>query len=392
MRGVRPDIAGLEQNGITGVAAGRLDDPDVIPLWFGEGDLPTPDFIRRAAIEALDRGETFYTYTRGLPELRDAIDHYLTRTYGIELDPDRISVPGSSMLGVNMAVQMALRPGDQALVVAPYWPNIEIACRITGAEVMFVRQRETPEGWQLTADDIIEAATPATRCLYVNSPCNPTGWVMTREDQEQLLAFCRERNILLIADEVYHRHVEVDERGGGAVAPSFIEIARDDDPVVIINGLSKAWAMTGWRVGWVVAPLEQATLWAIMSECFNTGATVFAQHGAIAALADGEAAVAALRRQYQAARQIVIERLGNHPAITLAPPAGAFYAFPRISGVTNSRRFAEALLAAKDVGVAPGYTFGEGNDSHIRVCYALSHDRLKTGLDRILEFVDEYRE
>lgn len=391
MRAVRPDIALLEQNGITGVAADRLDDPSVIPLWFGEGDTPTASFIRKAAISALEQGETFYTYPRGLPDLRQAIGSYLESLYDVSISPDRISIPGSSMLGVTIAVQIAVSAGDDALVVSPHWPNIETCYRVAGANVNFVRQRETSGGWTLSADEIIEAVTPATKSIYVNSPCNPTGWVMDREQQRQLLAYCRENNVLLIADEVYHRHVHPSSADSQRdVAPSFLEIAEEDDPVVVVNGFSKAWAMTGWRVGWVVAPVSQLTAWTVMAECFNTGATVFAQHGCLAALQSGDDEVRRLRDQYMTGRQLVLDALSDHPRIQLSPPNGAFYAFPQISNVSDSRQFAERLLAEADVGVAPGYTFGEGNRSHIRLCFALSHDRLTTGLERIVRFVDNY--
>lgn len=382
MNPIRPEIEALQQNGITGVAMPRWPDPKVIPLWFGEGDVATPAFIRDAAKAALDNGDTFYVNTRGRQELRDAIKRYLDRIYGIDVHPDRITVPGSAMLGVTIAAQMALTSGSHGLITSPNWPNIETVFRVTGARVGFVRQRETDVGWQLTADEIIAATQPDTRCIYVNSPCNPTGWVMSREEQRRLLDFCRDRGVLLLADEVYHRTVY-----DGDVAPSLLSIAADDDPVIVVNGFSKAWAMTGWRLGWMVAPKRLAIQMAALSECFNTGATVFAQTAAIAALDRGETTVAELRRQYQHGRQLTLEVLGNEPSIRLTPPVGAFYAFPRIEGMTSSRRFAEQLLAEMDVGVAPGYTFGPGNEGHIRICFAQSHERLREGLERLVQFV-----
>jgi len=192
----------MEQNGITGIALPRLGDPSVIPLWFGEGDLVTPTFIREAAKEALDDGQTFYVHTRGSLELRISILDYLNNLYDVSIDEERISVPGSSMLCITIAAQMALSQGDDALVVSPHWPNIETTYAITGANVNTVRQRETKTGWQLSADEIIDAVTPETKSIFVNSPCNPTGWVMQRPDQERLLGYCRDNDILLIADEV----------------------------------------------------------------------------------------------------------------------------------------------------------------------------------------------
>ena len=382
---LRPEIAALEQNGITRVALTRLDDPSVIPLWFGEGDLVTDDLIREAARQALDDGVTFYTHTRGRQDLRDALKRYLDALYGIDLDPDRITVPGSTMLGITIATQMALGAGDHAIVVGPSWPNIESSYRVTGAEVDFVRQREAGAGWYLDMDDVRAALRPRTRALFVNTPCNPTGWVMPPEQQAELLALCRERGILLIADEVYHRNVF-----DGAVAPSFLTIAKDDDPVIVVNGFSKAWAMTGWRIGWVVAPSRFAEAWAVLSECFNTGATVFVQRAAITALERGEDVVARLRGQYARGRAIVAEVLGRCPRIELIEPQGAFYVFPRVRGMRSSLDFAQGVLAEEDVGIAPGYTFGPGNEEHFRLCFAQSHERLREGLERIVRYVERH--
>ncbi len=384
MRPIRDEIEALQQNGITGVAMPRWPDPKVIPLWFGEGDEPTPAFIRDAAKSALDGGDTFYVNTRGRKELRDAIKVYLDSLYGIDVHPDRITVPGSAMLGVTIAAQLALSRGDHGLIVSPHWPNIETVFRVTGAELSCVRQRETAEGWALNAAEITAAVRTNTRCIYVNSPSNPTGWVMAREEQQALLAFCRDRGILLLADEVYHRTVY-----DADAAPSFLSIAQDDDPLVVVNGFSKAWAMTGWRIGWMVAPKRLAVQMAALSECFNTGATVFAQAGAIAALQGGEATVRALRTQYERGRQITLDVLSQEPSIRLTPPVGAFYAFAHIDGMTSSRRFAEQLLEKYDVGVAPGYTFGPDNETHIRICFAQSHERLAQGLHRLVAFVRE---
>ncbi|MGD8830728.1 MAG: pyridoxal phosphate-dependent aminotransferase [Pseudomonadales bacterium] len=383
MRPYREEIETLEQNGIVRVAFKRMGDPKVIPLWFGEGDTVTPAFIREAAKRALDEGQTFYTHTRGRPELRAALKTYLDALYGIDLDERRITVPGSAMLGITIAAQMVLTTGDHGLIVGPAWPNIDAVFRVTGARVSQVRQRLTENGWQLTADEIVAAARPETKAIFVNTPCNPTGWVMTAEEQEKLLAFARRERVLIIADEVYHRTVF-----DGNAAPSFLTIARDDDPIVVVNGFSKAWAMTGWRIGWVVTPLAYETQWAALSECFNTTTNVFAQLGAVAALKEGDGFVREQQRQFAAGRSLVDAAFGNHPLIDYTSPAGAFYAFPRVRGVTDSLTFAEDLLAEEDVGVAPGYTFGPGNDAHFRICFAQSHARLEDGLARIVRFIE----
>jgi len=355
----------------------------VIPLWFGEGDLVTPEFIRQAAKDALDDGHTFYVHTRGTPELRTAIKRYLDRLYGLDVHPDRITVPGSSMLGVNIAAQTALGRGDHALVVTPAWPNIEAVLRVAGAQVTHTPQRLTVRGWRLDLDELIANTRPNTRVIYVNSPCNPTGWVMRQDDQRRLLDFCRERNILLISDEVYHRTVF-----DGDYAPSFLEVASETDPLIVINGCSKGWAMTGWRIGWMVTPRPAKVPWTALSECFNTGATVFAQYGAIAALDRGEWVVRQLREQYRTGRTLVDTALGGHELFQHHSPEGAFYAFPRIRGLEDSLAFAQDLLREEDVGLAPGYTFGPGFESHVRLSFAQSHEKLIEGLKRLVRYVE----
>lgn len=216
---LREEIEALEQNGITRIALKHIGDPDVIPLWFGEGDLVTSEVIRDAAKQALDEGYTFYGHTRGRPELRLAIKAYLDRLYGIDLDFERITVPGSSMLGITMAAQMTLNRGDHALIVTPHWPNIDRAFQVTGASFGHVRQRWSADGWRLSLDDVRAALRPNTRAIFVNTPCNPTGWVMHPAEQRELLEVCRDRGIVIIADEVYHRTVFDTE-----AAPSFLQL------------------------------------------------------------------------------------------------------------------------------------------------------------------------
>ena len=381
---LRPEIEGLEPSGIAKIALPRFTDPSVIPLWIGEGDAPTAEFIREAAKRALDEGHTFYAHTRGRPELRNALKVYLDRVYDMDLNPDRISVPGSSMMGITLAAQMSVGTGRHALVVSPNWPNIENTLRATGAEIGFVRQRLENGRWTLKAEEIIAAVEDNTSAIYINGPCNPTGWIIPQATLESLLEFCRERDIVLISDEVYHRNVY-----DGEVAPSLMTLAKDDDPVIIVNGFSKAWAMTGWRLGWMVAPARYASHIAVLSECFNTSAPSVMQFGGIAALQGGEALVQSLREQYAGGREIVMEILGDHPRIELSRPEGAFYAFPRVRDMGPGLAFAEGLLREKDVGVVPGYTFGPGNEEHFRLCFAQSHERLREALRRIVAYIDE---
>jgi aspartate aminotransferase len=382
---LREEIEALEQNGITRVALPRIGDPDVIALWFGEGDRVTADFIREAAKQALDEGYTFYGHTRGRPELRSAIAAYLQRLYGVEIDVDRITVPGSSMLAITLAAQMCLSTGLHGLIVSPHWPNIDRAYCVTGASFDTVRQRRDTHGWHLDLNDVAAAVRPETRALFINSPSNPTGWIMRADEQRALLAFCRERGIVVIADEVYHRIVY-----DGEVAPSFLEVAREDDPLIVVNGFSKAFAMTGWRLGWMVTPAGFGEQMAVLSECFSTSAPSFIQRAGLAALERGDEVVHELRAQYATGRALVMDSLGAHPLIDLAPPTGAFYAFPRVPGLRSSLDFVQGLLAEENVGLAPGYTFGPGNEEYFRLCYAQSPERLAEALRRIVAYLERH--
>jgi len=289
------------------------------------------------------------------------------------------------MSAITIAAQAALTAKDHAIILGPAWPNIGLTYRMTGAEVTEVAQTQGENGWVLDMDRVRSAIKTNTRSLFVNSPCNPTGWIMPIEQQIELLALCREKNILLIADEVYHRTVFE-----GDCAPSFLNHATPDDPVVVVNGFSKAWAMTGWRVGWLVAPAGYESQWTTLSEFFNTGATVFAQLGGVAALEEGEPFVSSLQQQYAAGRDLVMDKLGAHPAITLSRPEGAFYAFPSVHGLTDSMKFVQGVLDEEDVGLAPGYTFGPGNESCFRLCFAQSLERLEEGLDRIVRYLNRH--
>ena len=382
---IREEIHALQQNGITRVAMRRIGDPDVIALWFGEGDEQTDRSIVDAAIAALDDGFTFYGHMRGRAELRTAIREYHQAIYGLDIDDSRITVPGSSMLAVTLAAQMTLSDGDHAVLVGPYWPNIDRAVRVTGASFTAVRQRLTDRNWYLDIEDVRAAIQDNTRALYINSPSNPTGWVMSHQTQQALLELCRAHDITIIADEVYHRTV-YDQNA----APSFLQDAGPDDSLLVINGFSKAYAMTGWRLGWMVVPEGMTEQMNVLSECFNTSAPSFIQRAGITALSRGEAVIQRLREQYRVGRDIVMEELAPHPAIDLPTPQGAFYAFPRLHGLNSSLDFVNAVLDEENVGLAPGYTFGPDNEAHFRLCFAQSHTRLREALHRITRFIDRH--
>ncbi len=384
MRAIRPEILALEPSGIGKVAGEHLGDPEIVPLWFGESDLVTPDFIRRAAVAALEAGKTFYGPTRGHEPVREAIRAYLERLYGLRIHPDRISLPGSTMLTVLLTCQCIVAPGDEVILVSPYWPNIRTVIEVLGGVPVDVRLEEGPQRWWLDLDKLRAAIGPRTKAIYVNSPSNPTGWIMAADEQKALLELCRAHGLALIADEVYHRNV----LDGPDPAPSFLALAEDEEPVFVLNGFSKAWAMTGWRLGWMVHPVRLSTPIRVLSEVTNTGATAFAQYGGIAALERGEAFVAAFRERTRVNRDLVMRILGSHPRVRLLRPEGAFYAFPRIEGLTDSLAFCLRLVREAKVGTAAGYSFGAGNESHIRLAFAIAPERLEPALERIRAVLD----
>jgi aspartate aminotransferase len=382
---IRKSILDLRQNGITKIAFKKLGDPKVIPLWFGEEEIPTQSYIRQAAKNALDDCDTYYGHTRGKPALRRAISQYLEELYKVNIDDARITVPGSAMLSVTMACQMTLDVNSHAIIITPHWPNIDRAIAVTGASFDHVRLAEQEGSWSLNIEALKKIIRPNTRALYVNSPSNPTGWVMENQQQIELLELCKARNITIIADEVYHRTVY-----GVNAAPSFLEILKPSDSVFVINSFSKTYAMTGWRIGWMVTPQDLEEQMATISECFNTSAPSFIQSAAITALKEGEATIKSLIVKYHAGREMVMDILGHHPLITLSVPQGAFYAFPRVKGLKSSLAFTESLLEKENVGVAPGYTFGPNNDDYFRLCFAQSPERLEKALERIVRHVENY--
>jgi aspartate/methionine/tyrosine aminotransferase len=388
MNPIRSDILKLEQNGIARVAYEGIGNPDVIPLWFGETDLVTPQFIRKAAKRALDEGKTFYVYARGITELREAIAAFHRRITGAEIGLERITVPGAATLAVVTALQCLIETGDNIVVVAPIWPFIVQAAQVAGAQSRLVMLEPDWSGaspsWHLDLDRLFGACDERTKAIFVASPGNPTGWVMRRDEQMAVLEFTRRRGIAVISDEVYGTLVYGEQKH----APSFLQIAEPDDNVFVINTFSKAWAMTGWRIGWLVHPKSLETAMHVMAVTNNTGATTFAQYGALAALSrEGDAFVAEMRARCRRGRDVVQAFLGGQNRIRWVPPEGAFYGFLHVDGLKDSLAFAQHLVRNAGVGVAPGSAFGESGDpkieSYVRICFAQDPATLEAGLNRL---------
>lgn len=384
---IRPAILALERNGIGEVSMLGLGRTDIIPLWFGEGDIVTPDFIRDAAKRALDQGKTFYTFTRGLTELREAIAAWASRQSGRTISLDRVTVPGAAMMGVQIALQCVCEPGDNVLIVSPMWPNIFQAVRGLGAEPRFVRLSGGANGepWTLDLERLFAAADRRTKAVFFASPSNPTGWIMSEREQRAILDFARKRGIAVISDEVYTPIVY------DTPAPSFAAIADPEDDVFVVNSFSKAWAMTGWRVGWLLHPPRLGTQMAEMAAYNNTGSAVFAQYGALEAITKGDAFVKWQLDRCREGLAIVEKFVASQNRISWSKPAGAFYGFLAVDGMTDSTAFAKRLLEEAKVGVAPGIAFGakddKENDRFIRICFAQDPKRLSEALDRIARHI-----
>jgi aspartate aminotransferase len=372
-------IAELRETPIAEVSMSVFGDPEVVPLWFGEGDLVTPDFVRDAAAKGLQAGETFYTWQRGLPELRAALGAYTERLYGIECPTDRISVTTGGMQAILLCCQLLLDPGDNIVIVSPIWPNITSATKLMRGEPKYVALDRQPDGrWTLDLQKLFDAVDDRTRAIFVNSPGNPTGWTMTSDEQAAVLAFARKRGLWVMADEVYARLIYT-----RPVAPSFLEQAAPDDALLVLNSFSKPWAMTGWRVGWLTHPAHLGDQFAKLVQINTSGVPAFLQRGAIVALEKGDGFVAQMVERCRAGGEQVFQRLSGHPRITIARPEAAFYAFFAVDGVEDTLSFCKSLAKDYKVGLAPGEAFGPGGQGNLRLCFASGADRLSKGLDRI---------
>jgi aspartate/methionine/tyrosine aminotransferase len=386
---IRPQIRALDLSGITKVSLLGLGDPDVLPLWFGESDLVTPPFIRQAAIRALEEGKTFYTFARGIPQLRQAIADFHRRTLGVEIELNRVTVPGAAMLGVTASLQAVAEAGDTVVAVSPIWPNIFQAAKIAGAIPRLVRLEEdwSTGRWRLDLQKLFDACDDRTKAIFICSPGNPTGWMASTEEQKQILDFARARGIAIISDEVYGTLVY----DGSAHAPSFLTLATLDDNLFVINSFSKPWAMTGWRIGWVIHPKALETAFGVMAQADNTGATHFAQYGALAALTpEGDAFRSELLARCAKGRAVVEDFIAGQNRIRWMKPDGAFYGFLHVDGLKQSLPFAQGMVKSHRVGVAPGAAFSLGDprdESYLRICFAQDAARLAEGLSRIAEAV-----
>ncbi len=376
---MRDAIASLPASKIREVANAGIGRDDVLAFWFGESDEVTPEAVRRAAAQSLNDGETFYAHNLGLPELRQGLAAYCSALHGA-VEVERIAVTSSGVNALMLAMQMLAACGDEVVAVVPLWPNLTAQAQIMGATVKRVALRPRHGVWSLDLDELRNAVTPATKLLLLNAPNNPTGWTLTRDEQQAILAHCRRTGTWIVADEVYERlHF-----GDGAAAPSFPDIADDDDRLVVAHSFSKSFLMTGWRLGWLVLPRGHLDAIGKLIE-FNTScAPVFVQRGGLAALRIAPDFVPGLVQRLRSCRDRLLPQLAALPGVEVASPPGGMYAFFRVRGQSDSLAFAKALVQRHGLGLAPGAAFGDEGEGWLRWCFA-SRDpqRLDAGVQRL---------
>ncbi len=377
MRAVIDQLPGSKIREVANAGLGRSD---VLAFWFGESDEVTPAFVREAAQKSIGDGETFYAHNLGLPELREALSRYTSALHG-PVAAGRIAVTSSGVNALMLAMQALAGHGDEVVAVVPVWPNLTAQPEILGATVRRVPLKVEGGAWRLDLPALLAAITPDTKVLIVNAPNNPTGWTLERAEQQAILDHCRATGTWVVADEVYER---VYFREGASCAPSFLDIASSDDRLVVVHSFSKSFLMTGWRLGWMVAPEPLVAALGKLIE-FNTScAPVFVQRAGLAALAGADDFVPGLIGRLKHCRDTLLPQLAALPGVSVASPEGGMYAFFRVAGQDDSLAFAKRLVTEVGLGLAPGAAFGPEAEGWLRWCFA-SRDpqRLTEGVKRL---------
>lgn len=386
---MRDSVRDLRFSSIREVANAGIGRTDILPFWFGEPDRQTPEFICAAAQASLAAGETFYTPNLGEPALREALARYLSFWHR-PVDENRIAVTNSGVSALMLTAQALYSPGDRVVVVTPVWPNLVEIPKILGARVAEVpltlrHESQHIARWYLDTELLLAALTPGTRALVINSPNNPSGWVMPAAQQEMVLAHCRRHGIWIVSDEVYGRILF--DAPADRCAPSFLDIADPQDRLIVINSFSKSWMMTGWRLGWLVVPAALMHDLGKLIEYNSSCAPAFVQKAGVAAVSLGEDVLRDTVSRFQRSRDFLYQRLSELPQIEAPLPEGAMYLFFRVAGLRDSLALCKALVAEAGVGLAPGSAFGPAGEGCIRWCFASSVDKLEQGVNRFRAFL-----
>jgi aspartate/methionine/tyrosine aminotransferase len=376
-------------SGIVTAAMYGMTKPDCLAFWSGQGNLPTPEEFCRPAIESLLAGETFYTWQRGIPELREALVRYHQRHYGVNLHTDNFGITGGGMQAIQNAIQMIASDGDEVIIPTPAWPNYAGPLRLQGTKPFEVPMLFANGRWSLDLEKLFAALTPRTKAICINSPSNPLGWTATRDDLVAIRDFARKHGIWILGDEVYGRFYF---NGSGVKrAPSFLDVCDSEEQLILCNTFSKNWAMTGWRQGWMQVPRALAPVMERFIQYNTSGSPVFLQKGCAAAVEHGDAfvdqQVATARRN----RDIVVEAFKQLPQLRFQIPDGAFYLFFAIEGMMDSLATTLRIIDEAGVGFAPGGTFGPGGEGFLRMCTLKNEDHLREGLARFAKWLHRGR-
>ena len=377
-----PRALAAPESGIVEVLNYARGREGLLPLWVGEGDLSTPDFINQAAMASLAAGDTFYTWQRGIPELRQALSDYYARHFNVALSPDNFYVTGSGMQAIQLSVQAITSPGDEMIYLTPAWPNIAAALEIAGARSVGVQLDFEGGKWALDIGRIEAAITPKTKGLFLNTPSNPTGWTASRDDLTTILALARKHGLWIMADEIYARF-----HYAGGRAPSLLDTRQPDDRILFVNSFSKNWSMTGWRIGWIVAPPETGQVLENLVQYSTSGVAHFMQMGAVAALNAGDVFVESNIEKATLSRDILCEALVATNRVETLKPDGALYAFLKIDGITDSRQAALDIVDKTGVGLAPGTAFGAGGELFLRACFLRDPRQITAAAERLSKYI-----
>jgi aspartate aminotransferase len=385
----RATISQISPSLIREIANEGMDRPDMLAFWFGESDKPTPKFITDAAITSLQQGETRYIQNLGRPYLRQALSDYLSQLHGHTISSDQLAITSAGINGLMLVAQTVLSPGDKVVAITPVWPNVVEIPQILGASVERVALTVKDDAWALDMDLLLAALTPDVRMLIINSPGNPTGWTITDDEVQTILAHCRKHGIWILSDDAYQRLIYASDRH---YAPSFLDYATPDDRLISVNTFSKAWLMTGFRVGWVVAPPSIIDALEKLIE-FNTSCLFEpCQRAAQAALLGGESGIISLRAELVHSYQFLVRGLRELPGVSVPESGGGMYAFFRIEGFDDTTTLAKRLVRESSLGLAPGAAFGPEGNGWLRWCHAVSStDKLQQGLARLSEFLARNR-
>jgi aspartate/methionine/tyrosine aminotransferase len=379
---LRPEARLAPVSGIEAVMNYARLKPGLIPLWAGEGDLPTPDFISAAAARGLGNGETFYTWQGGIPELREALARYHIRHFGRDFSADEFLVTIGGMQAIVLAIEATIGAGDEAIYLTPAWPNFAAAAAVNGGIPVPVALRPSDNGWICDVEKIEAAITPRTKVIFVNTPANPTGWTADLETLQSILDLARRHGLWIIADETYTFF-----HFGGTRAASFMDIREPEDRILFVNTFSKNWAMTGWRIGWLGAHPALGRMFENLVQYSTSGVAQFLQRGAIAALDEGDAFLASQVERAQAARDLICRILLDTGRVHLSVPPGAFYLFFSVDGVTDVEKAAFDIADRAAVGLAPGTAFGQGGETYLRLCFHRRLDQVEEAGHRLAQWI-----